>query len=129
MEASMLRNRPRGILVIALLMVVLGLAEMTTGVTRNFFGIAAGRSPAAKAAALTLGALYALAGVLLLPMKRGPAAVALALLVAIVAGRVAMVATGLFPIHSLRQVVAIAAGTSIVALFALYIAWRWPEFR
>ena len=128
----MLRNRPRGIVVIALLMVIFGAAEITTGVTHDFFGffgIATQEAPAATAAGLTLGALYALAGVLLLPMKRGPAAVALVLLVAIVAGRMALVATGLFPLHSLRQIVAIVAGTSIVALFALYIGWRWPEFR
>lgn len=125
----MFANRPRGILVVSGLMVLFGLSEMTTGVTHTFLGIATAPGSASTTAGVVLGALYAAAGVLLLTMRRAGAALAVLLLVAIVAGRVALVASGLIPIHSLRQLVSIAAGTSIVALFALYIGWRWPEFR
>ncbi len=125
----MFGNRPRGILVVSALMLGFGIAEMTTGVTHTFFGITTPHTGMSTAAGLVLGGCYAAAGVLLFTMRRPAVALALLLLIAIIAGRIALVVLGLFPLHSPRQIAAIVAGTSIVTLFTLYIGWRWPEFR
>ncbi len=40
-----------------------------------------------------------------------------------------MVATGLYPLDSLRQVIAMVLGTSLVAGFAIYIGLKWSAYR
>lgn len=129
MEGSVSPNRPRGIVIVALLMIVFGLAEVATGLTHNFFGISTAKVTAAAYAGVALGALYAVAGLLILSMKRRAAALAMVLLVADIVGRVAMVVAGLYPIDSLKQRVAIILGTSIVAVFAIYVRLKWSSFR
>jgi len=54
-------------------------------------------------------------------MKRRAAALAIVLLIADIIGRISMVVTGLYPVESLKQTLAIIFGTSIVAAFAVYI--------
>jgi hypothetical protein len=61
-------------------------------------------------------------------MKRWAAATAIALLIADIIGRVAMVVTGLYPVDSVMQTLAIILGTSIVAVFAVYIKLKWSSF-
>jgi len=39
-----------------------------------------------------------------------------------------MVVAGLYPIDSLKQRAAIILGTSIVAVFAIYIRLKWSSF-
>ena len=48
-------------------------------------------------ASATIGIFYALAGLLVLTVRRFAAAVAIVLLIADVAGRIALTATGLYP--------------------------------
>ena len=55
----------------------------------------------------------ALAGLLVLTVRRWAAAVAIVLLIAAVAGRIALIATGLYPTGSLLNTVAIIAGTAL----------------
>ena len=55
----------------------------------------------------------ALAGLLVLTVRRWAAAVAIVLLIADVAGRIALTATGLYPTGSLLNTVAIIAGTAL----------------
>jgi len=123
------QNRPRDIVIIALLMIAFGLAEVVTGLSHNFFGISTAKVTASACAGVAIGILYALAGLLILSMKRRSAALAIVLLIADIAGRVAMVVTGLYPLDSWKQTFAIILGTSIVAAFAIYIRLRWPSFR
>ena len=124
----MKQNRPRDIVIVALLMIVFGLAEVATGLTHNFFGISTAQVTAAVYAGIALGVLYAVAGLLILSMRRRAAALAMVLLVADIVGRVAMVVAGLYPIDSLKQRAAIILGTSIVAVFAIYIRLKWSSF-
>jgi hypothetical protein len=128
-EGSVNPKRPRGIVIAALLMIAFGLAEVSTGLTHNFFGISTAKVTAAAYAGTAIGALYAVAGLLILSMKRRAAALAIAFLIADIIGRVAMVAMGLYPVNSLKQLVAIILGTSIVAVFAIYIRLKWSSFR
>jgi hypothetical protein len=46
-----------------------------------------------------------------------------------VAGRIALVATGFYPINSLENVAGIVAGTIIAVIFAIYVGVKWYSFR
>jgi hypothetical protein len=66
---------------------------------------------------------------LVLTRKKWAAALAVALLIADVLGRIALVATGLFPISSPIQITSISIGTVIAIAFAIYISVKWTVFR
>jgi hypothetical protein len=121
-------RRPPSITAIALLMILFGIAEVITGFTHSFFGISTALGTPSTFAAAALGGLYALAGVLILTMRRWAAALALICLIVVIAGRISLVATGLFPLDTLEQTIAIAVGTGIAVAFTIYIGWRWRSF-
>jgi hypothetical protein len=122
------RSRPVGITIVGLLLVLFGLAEVTTAFSHDFFGIKTSAVNAATWLSALIGVLHAAAGVLVLTMKRRAAAVALLLLAAVIVGRAALVASGLYPTDSAENTLAIIAGTTIVAVFAVYIALKWRSF-
>jgi hypothetical protein len=122
-------RRPLDITIIASLMIVFGLAEIVTGFTHNFFGLNTAQGAAAAYIGAIIGALYAAAGLLILTMKRYAAILAIAFLLVVVAGRVAMVMTRLYPVENFRQTAAIILGTSIAAGFAVYMGIRRSAFR
>jgi hypothetical protein len=116
--------RPLGITVVAVLMIVFGLAEVATGFTHNFLGIiSTANASASTYAAAAIGALYAFGGVLILTMRKRAAILAMLCLVAVVIGRVAMVQEDLYPIDTLAQVISIVIGTAIAVGFAIYVGW------
>ena len=123
------QSRPRSIIIAAFLMIVFGLAELTTSFTHRFFGLSTAKVATSTYLGATIGTFYAVAGLLVLSMKKRAAAVAIVFLIADIVGRIGMVVTGLHPVDSLRQIAAIILGTSIVAIFAVYIGWKWPTFR
>jgi hypothetical protein len=123
------RNRPLGITVVAVLMIVFGATEVLTGFTHNFFGVLVTQSATATYAGAAIGALYVVAGALVLTMRRWAATAAIVALVADVIGRASMVAAGLFPLTTFKQTFSIVAGTVIAIAFAVYIAVRWKTFR
>jgi hypothetical protein len=120
MDKSANQSRPRDIIIVALSMIVFGLAELTTSFTHRFFGLSTAQIATSTYLGATIGTLYAAAGLLVLSMKKRAAAVAIVFLIADVVGRIAMVVTGLYPVDSLKQIAAIILGTSIVAIFAVY---------
>ncbi len=122
-------RRPRDLLVIALLMILFGLAEVATSFTHNFFGVNTAAGDASTAAGTAVGMLYVLSGVFILPVRKWGAALAIICLAADVVGRVAMVATGLYPLDSAKQTFAMIMGTLIAALFAVYIGLKWKSFK
>ena len=122
------QNRPRGIVIVALLMIIFGLAEVITGFTHNFFGISTATMTTSAYVGAAIGVSYAVAGLLILSMTRRAAALAIVLLIADIIGRIAMVVTGLYPVGSFRQMFAVILGTAIVAGFAVYIRWKWSSF-
>jgi hypothetical protein len=117
-----------GIATVAILMILFGVAEIVTGFTHNFFGVSTTRGAFSAYANAGVGALYAVAGVLILSMKKRFVAIALACLALDVVGRIALVATGLFPMNNFRQTGAIVAGTTIAIMFAAYIGSKWKLF-
>jgi hypothetical protein len=123
------QSRPRVIIIVALLMILFGLAELTTSFTHRFFGLSTAQVATSTYLGATIGTLYAAAGLLVLSMKRQAAAVAIVFLIADVVGRIGMVVTGLYPVDSAKQIAAIILGTSLVALFAVYIGSKWSTFR
>ena len=64
---------------------------------------------------------YVVAGVLILTRHLWAARLAIALLIADIVGRLALVVTGLYPLDSLKQIVGIIGGTAIATAFAIYI--------
>jgi hypothetical protein len=123
------QSRPRGITIVALLMIVFGLAELTTSFTHRFFGLSTAQVTISTYLGATIGTLYAVAGLLILSMRKWAAAVAIVFLIADIVGRIGMVETGLYPVDSLKQIAAIILGTSIVAIFAFYIGLKWSTFK
>jgi purine-cytosine permease-like protein len=119
----------RGILVVALLMMLFGLAEMVTGFTHTFFGVSTTQSTISTYAGVTIGALYVISGLLILTRKKRAAGLAIVLLGADIVGRITMAVTGLYPTDTLKQTFAIIAGTAIVAIFAIYIGSKWKFFN
>lgn len=128
-ERASATDRPRGILIVALLMILFGLAEVVTGFTHDFFGITTASVSLFTYASALIGVVYAGAGFLILTMKQWAAALAIVLLSADIVGRVALVVAGLYPTDSLKNTLSIIAGTAIVALFAVYIGVKWKSFR
>jgi hypothetical protein len=121
--------RPRGITVVAVFMIVAGLGEVATGFTHEFFSLRIAQGTMSTYAGVAIGVLYTVAGLLALTMNKRAAAFSFGLLIVVVAGRIAMVATGLYPMDSLRQVMAIIAGTSLAAGCAIYIGLKGLVFR
>ena len=117
-----------GIATVAFLMTLFGLAEIVTSFTHNFFGVSTTRGAFSAYANAGVGALYAVAGVLILSMKKRYVAIALGCLALDVVGRIALVVTGFFPINTFRQTGAMVAGTTIVIIFAAYIGSKWKQF-
>jgi hypothetical protein len=109
-------------------MIVFGLAEVTTGFTHRFFGLSTAQVAISTFLGAAIGVLYAVAGWLILSMKKRAAAVAIVLLIVDIAGRIGMVVAGLYPVDSFKQVLAIILGTSMVAVFAAYIGLKWSLF-
>ena len=122
-------NRPVGIAVIGCLMIVFGVAEIATAFTHNFFGISIARSAMSTYLGASIGALYSIAGILVLTMRRWAAALAIIALVLDVVGRIAMAAAGFYPLTSSKQIGSIIAGTAIAAAFAIYVGFKWRSFE
>jgi len=126
---AMNQSRPRGMIIVAVLMILFGLAEVVTGFTHNFFGITTSSVNIFTYSAAAIGAFYVASGLLILTMKKWAAALAIVLLIADIVGRVSLVVTGLYPLNSLEQVIGIVAGTAIAAIFAIYIGLKWRRFK
>jgi len=124
-----MRRRPAGVTAVAILMIVFGLAEVTTGFTHRFLGLSTSRDAISTWAGAAIGVCYAVAGVLVLSMRKRAAGVAIVLLVADVLGRLGMVVLGLYPLDSVRQIAAVSVGTAVVVAVGMYIGLNWAAFR
>jgi hypothetical protein len=123
------QGRPWGIIIVAFLMIIFGLAEVVTGFTHNFFGITTSTVIMMTYAGASIGSFYIIAGLLILTMRKWAAALAIVLLGADIIGRVALVVVGLYPTNSLENTLAIIGGTAVAVIFAIYIGWKWKTFR
>ena len=122
-------GRPRGLTVAAVLMILFGIAEVVTGFTHDFVGVATAQGTLSTTIGATLGIFYLLSGVFILTMKKQLAALAILLLMADVTGRIFMVVAGLFPVDTFKQIFSIVVGTVVAGVFAIYIGLRWRSFR
>jgi len=126
----MITKRPIGIVVVAGLMVVFGLAEIATGLTHNFLGLLSTASAAASTfGGVGIGALYAIGGIFLLAAKRWAAMIAEVCLTLVVVGRISLVVFGYYPLNSFLQTFSIIVGTAIAIFFAIYIGAKWKYFN
>ena len=112
-----------GITLIAALMMIFGLAEIATAFMHDILGhILIGHIGAATYAAAVVGALYAICGLLLVTMGEQATKFAMACLIALAAGRIALAMTGLYPLTSLTQLIFMFIGIAFAIAFATYIA-------
>jgi len=121
-------RRPLGIVIVALLMMVFGLAEVVTAFRHQFFGLSTAGSSGSAVVGALIGLVYVAAGALALVARRWALWLTLACLGLDIAGRLAMVGTGWFSVGTPRQVLGIVAGTLIVALFGGYLFVRRSHF-
>jgi hypothetical protein len=127
---TIIQKRPIGIIVVAALMVIFGLAEIATGFSHNFFGIISTASAEASTyGGVGVGVLYAVGGLFLLTMKRYAAVIAEICLILVILGRVSLVVFGLYPLNSFLQTFSIIIGTAIAIIFAIYIPLKWVSFK
>ncbi len=128
-QYSTASRRPRGLTIVAILMILFGLIEVVTAFTHSFVGISTSPTLLFTASAAAIGLCYAVGGGLILTMKQRASALAIVLLIADILGRIALVVAGLYPLNSLEQVIGIVGGTAIAVIFAIYIGSRWAVFR
>jgi hypothetical protein len=123
-------SRPLGILIVAVLMILFGLAEVATGFTHNFIGqVSTTETTFSTWLGVALGLFYAIGGVLILTNRKWAVLTAIVLLCGDVIGRVGMVVAGLYPVDSFKQTFAILVGTAIAAFFAIYIGLNLKYFE
>jgi hypothetical protein len=95
------QDRPRGLIIVACLMILFGLAEVVTGSTYNFFGITTSSATIFTYSSTAIGACYVMGGLLILMMKKWAAALAIVLPGADIVGRIVLVMTSLYPLSGL----------------------------
>ena len=118
-------TRPVGIFIVAILMILFGLAELGTSFTHNFIGVVSTSAAAfSTLLGVALGVFYFAGGLLLLTLRRWAVIAAIILLCGDVIGRVGMVVAGLYPVDSFKQTFAILVGTLIAVFFAIYVGMR-----
>lgn len=110
------------------LVILFGFSEVFTALTHHFFGVRIADENVASYASGAIGILYSAAGLLVLTMKRFAAAGAIVLLVLVIAGRTAMLVAGLYPVDTIKQIVAFSAGTALAAGFTVYIGLQWHQY-
>jgi hypothetical protein len=123
-------SRPLGILIVAILMILFGAAEVATGFTHNFIGqISTTGTTLSTWLGVALGLFYAIGGLLVLTKRKGAAIAAIVLLCGDVLGRIGMVVAGLYPVNTFKQTFAILVGTAIALFFAIYLALKLKVFE
>jgi hypothetical protein len=124
-----LSHRLAGIPVLPVLMILFGVAEAFTALTHHFFGVRIAEANIASYAGAAIGSLYAVAGLLVLTLRKFAVAGAIVLLMLVIAGRIVMLLAGLYLIDTIKQVLALSGGTAIAAGLAVYIGLQWHRFR
>ncbi|MGO9806019.1 MAG: hypothetical protein ACLPKH_04775 [Rhodomicrobium sp.] len=124
MNRSARTVRPLGIKIIGTLTIVFGMLEVQAAFRHEFAGIVTADKSVFTYAAAIVGLFYIASGILVLSMG-----VAIMLLLFDVIGRIGFVVSGLYPTNTLKQTLAIAIGTAIAAIFAIYIAAKWNAFK
>ena len=115
--------RPKGVLIVAVTLIVFGLGEVWVGWSGNYLGILSTRMPRSAATAV-VGMFYILGGVALLSTRRTWGTVLGLVFIGLeVLGRIYLVAVGIAPRKG-GDLFKIVVGGVIAVGFMLYIALR-----
>ncbi len=120
---------PLSVSIVAILMILFGLAEVMTGLTHQFFGLVTAQIDLSTYLGVALGLFYFIGGIFILTKRKWAAITAIVLLCGDVLGRIFMVVYGLYPLNSFRQTFGIVVGTVIAAFFAIFIRLKIKSFR
>ena len=121
MNSRSQKRIPTGIIVVSAVMILFGFLEIATAFSHSFFGITTSPTTIATYSSAPIGAFYVLAGLVVLTRRRWGAYLAILFLAADILGRLALVATGLYPLNSAENSFGIIVGTTIALLIAVYI--------
>ena len=124
MNIAELAKRHTAAFVIAMLMIVFGLAEVATSFNHEFFGLVTTTAVVTTVVGVILGLCYVVAGFLLATLRPRALTIAIVLLGVDVCGRVLMMVTGMYPMMSAKQSFGIIAGTAIAAAFAVFVCFK-----
>jgi len=111
-------------LIMAVLMIAFGIAEVATSFTHDFFGLTTTAQVVSTLVGVVLGLCYIAAGALVITLRRPALAAAFILLIVDVLGRLLMMVTGMYPMDSAMQSIGIIVGTVIAAAFAVFVALK-----
>jgi len=128
MNSSGRKRIPVGIIVVSVIMILFGLLEIVTAFSHSFFGITTLGTSIATLSSAPIGALYVLAGLLILTLKKWGFVLAIIFLVLDILGRLSLVATGLYPLNTAENIYGIISGTGIALIIAVYIYSRRSLF-
>ena len=110
------------------MLIIFGLAEVVTLFTHESRGSTASAT-VFRCLGAAIGSLYAAGGLLVLTLKKWAAVLTIISIVAVVAGRIALVAGGFYPLSSLERTFAVVAGTAVPLAAAMFIATRWRSLK
>ena len=107
--------------IFSVLMIVFGIAEIRTGFRHEFFGLTTTQILITSIVSFTLGSCYMFSGIFLMVLRKWSLSVSFVLLIVDVIGRLLMMFSGMYPMDSALQTFAMITGTTIAALFGVYV--------
>ena len=113
------------VFIVAVLMVVFGIAEVITGVAHDFFGLVTAADAFTTIVGVGLGLCYVAGGILLLWFTRSTVLAAVLLLLVDILGRIAMTLSGMYPVNTPKQAIGIVGGTLVALVFAGIAFWKY----
>src|SRR5258706_7278346 len=108
---------PLGITIVAVLMLIFGLAEVVTGFRHEFFGLTTAQVNISTYLGVALGLFYFIGGLVVLTQKKKAAINALVFLCCAVIGRLVHGAAGLYTLSSFLRTFALIVCTCHPGLF------------
>jgi uncharacterized membrane protein (UPF0136 family) len=122
-------NRSWGLILVAVITILFGLAEVATNFTQQFFSITTSAASISIITGVIIGACYIASGILVITFKRWGIETAVVLLCVDIAGRVILVVSGYYPLNSSENIIGIVGGTAIAGLIAIYLTWKLKTLK
>ena len=124
-----LYKKEKLVLIIAILMIIFGLAEVITGFRHEFFGLVTSEENFTTIVGVILGLSYFFAGITLLIYKRWSLNITIVLLLIDISGRLLMMITGMYPMDSVFQASGIIIGTLIATSFLVIVVLKRRKLK
>jgi hypothetical protein len=121
MNMANIFKKDKLVIIISLLMIIFGIAEIVTGIRHEFFGLVTTEQLITTIVGIGLGLCYLLGGIFLFVYKKWSLILSLVLLILDITGRLIMIFTGMYPISTAYQTFGIVTGTLVATFFAVIV--------